>query len=62
MARVSSQHRLGLIFCGIVMLVFGAGIIVAGCLTDYLDPYDDYSKVDTLYYTHPQYWVGIPVS
>ena len=45
------------------MLVLGAGITVTGFLIDFFDPYDALSKPEMdSYFTHTQYWLGIPVS
>lgn len=63
MVSSSGQHKCGLVFCGIMMLVLGSGITVTGFLNDFLDPYDDLSKLESPeYFTHTQYWLGIPVS
>ncbi|CAB3977559.1 Hypothetical predicted protein [Paramuricea clavata] len=61
MVRSSGQHKCGLIFCGVTMLFLGSGITVAGFLNDFLDPYDEFSKPENTYFTHTQYWLGIPM-
>ncbi|XP_028413695.1 uncharacterized protein LOC114536550 [Dendronephthya gigantea] len=61
MARSSGQHKCGLIFCGITMLILGSGITITGFLNDFLDPYDELSKPTRIYFTHTQYWLGIPL-
>jgi hypothetical protein len=62
MVRSSGQHKCGLIFCGVMLVVLGSGITVTGFLNDFLEPYDTLSKPEVMYFTHTQYWLGIPVS
>lgn len=61
MVRSSGQQKCALIFCGVAFLVLGSGITASGFIYDYLDPYDNVSTPQSSYFTHVQYWLGIPL-
>ena len=64
MVRSSGQQKCALIFCGVLFLVLGSGITASGFIYDFLDPYDAISTPQSAdgYFSHIQYWLGIPVS
>ena len=63
MVRSSGQHKCALIFCGSLLILLGAGITASGFVYDFHEPYEDLLRSESAYYfTHTQYWLGIPVS
>lgn len=64
MVRSSGQQKCALVFCGVLFAVLGCGITASGFIYDFLDPYDDISTPQSAdgYFSHIQYWLGIPVS